>query len=175
MCSIERRHSNICNHTCEYTKECRRKRYSNRRWAHILSECKIEISENRYHEICHTCRRFFEARGITQVDALHQYKNYRQERSFYGPLSPHVYKSDKTPVLMPDGELEMSGRDVRHSSYSEKRTIKRCDCFLCLNQNQPDVAKICEKSRNSSSKANTDTVWLSRVSTTPVKDLEFFS
>ena len=176
MCKVERRFSLLCCHLSDYTDKCLQKKYEKNIWSRVFSACKIKFSEDQYYEICHTCRRFFEALGISKLDALRQYIDYRQEHNYYGPLSPHIYKSDKPPVLMRDGELELSSRQQWHP-YSERTAGTMCGCLLCLSpkQNQPTEAKGGDDSQRSSLNASTSNFWPYSLSTIPLKTSESFA
>ncbi|KAH8601408.1 hypothetical protein B0O99DRAFT_589456 [Bisporella sp. PMI_857] len=163
MCITNRRTSALCGHIFENTEICHAKKMQGKSslFNKILPECKPQNSYKLYHEICHDCSRFFEARGVPERKAAVQYMEYRERHRYTGPLSPHSYHPNKPPALMKDGMLEASLRAKTDGKKSHHD--RECACFLCTskksvrNQGSVGSKQQCKDNNQNSG----DTVWSS--------------
>jgi hypothetical protein len=115
MCVTTVRLSNICGHTAVHTKVCKKKAGTSL-FNVFRASCKPTKTSANYYEICHDCRRFWEARGISELRAQDIYRMYRDTHQYYGAgLTPHEWRKGEMPTLVRDRELE-AGESVRPPS-----------------------------------------------------------
>jgi hypothetical protein len=111
MCVTTERHSTVCGHKATYTKVCKKKGKSV--FNIFRSKCAPSKQGAMIYELCHDCRRFWQAYGVDEIEATERTSNYRVQHKYYGPLSPHSFSNTRKPVLLRDGELE-TGDPVVH-------------------------------------------------------------
>jgi hypothetical protein len=144
MCVTTLRTSTLCGHLTKDTELCKEKT-GRSAFKIFYPKCTPTTNRTFLYEICHGCRKYWQAYGIDEVQATEHTQACRGQHGYIGLVSPFASFHGQTPFLMQDIDLNSNDetRNRPKSGVYGVHQVSRTDTKMreyAVNQTRRDVA-----------------------------------